>query len=102
MAYRLRTTVNGDAFNNTFNKPSQTMIGTITSIYDRESPARKPARKSKAWLTGSSGSIPRRSSDILLWRETRPTANSRHRSLHHDPRRLTASYSIRPRAHHRC
>lgn len=26
--------VNGDAFNNTFDKPSQTMIGTIVSIYN--------------------------------------------------------------------
>lgn len=28
--------VNGDAFNKTFNKPSQTMIGTIVSIYNSE------------------------------------------------------------------
>lgn len=26
--------VNGDAFNSTFNKPSQTLIGTIVSIYN--------------------------------------------------------------------
>lgn len=26
--------VNGDAFNATFNKPSQTMIGTIVSLFD--------------------------------------------------------------------
>ena len=26
--------VNGDAFNDTFDKPSQTMIGTIVSIYN--------------------------------------------------------------------
>lgn len=26
--------VNGDAFNDTFDKPSQTLIGTIVSIYN--------------------------------------------------------------------
>lgn len=35
--------VNGDAFNNTFNRPSQTLIGTIVSIYNGRSSVYKDA-----------------------------------------------------------
>lgn len=77
------------------------MIGTITSIYDGECPTRTPTRKSKAVLKYSSGSIPRRSCDIIFWRKARPAADNRPWSLHYDPRRPAASHSIRTCTHNR-
>lgn len=58
--------VNGDAFNSTFNKPSQTMIGTIVSIYNSRFYVRMDAcgRSKFTQIVCDSRMLPRRSRNI--------------------------------------
>ena len=98
----LTCTVNGDAFNKTFNTPSQTMIGTIVSLFDSKRRILLPLIVSYSLMQEGSRCISRSGCNLLLRRVFGETEDHRHWCHDHDHRRLIAGHSIRSSAHACC